>query len=411
MKKMLAVSTVLILLGLSTAAGQGKISGVMFGDYYYNMARDASFGGLSNVASPAGGTAFQAFQFRRIDLTYDNDISEQFTTRFRLEADQIQETVDGTKSFTTTIPKSSITVPIDTSTKGVTATVPAGTGTISNQASKISTFVKDAFLKWKNVFSGSDLIFGIQPTPAFDISEAAWGYRSLEKTIMDLRGIVSSRDIGLALRGKITGDGMINYWLMVGNNSGNAPETDKYKRYYANIQVKPTTNLQATIYVDYKDAANILNSYTNSSVSNSATTAALFVGYSEPFSYNVGIEGFLQSTSNALKDTAAKSYNSKTAIGISIFGSYYIIPELAVVARYDDFNPSTDDNSKNPAHYGTGVAGNLARNYIIAGLSWKVDKNVSIMPNVLYETYNAANGKTAPNASVTARLTVNYVFL
>ena len=50
--------------------------------------------------------------------------------------------------------------------------------------------VKDAWLKWKNIFSGSDLIFGISPTPAFDVSEGAWGHRYLEKTIMDLDGIV-----------------------------------------------------------------------------------------------------------------------------------------------------------------------------------------------------------------------------
>jgi len=374
MKKMLAVSTIFILLGLSVAVGQGKFGGYMFSDYYYNVARDANFTSLSNSAlssNSPGGTALQAFQMRRVYFTYDNDISEQFTTRFRLEVDQAANASNG----------------------------------------KIGSFVKDAYIKWKNIFSGSDLIFGIQPPPAYEVSEAAWGYRSLEKTIMDLRGIVSSRDQGISLHGKITNDGMINYWVMLANNSANSPETDKYKRYYAHVQLKPTTNLQATLYVDYKDAADVLNSYTKNTVSNAALTTAVFLGYSEPFSYNIGIEGFLQSTSNALKDTSAKTYNDKSAIGISVFGSFNIIPELAVVARYDNFNPSSDNNSKDPVHYGTGTAGNLARNYIIAGLSWKVDKNVSIMPNVLYETYEAPKGGTTPDASVTARLTLYYIFL
>jgi len=374
MKKMLAVSTIFILLGLSVAVGQGKFGGYMFSDYYYNVARDANFTSLSNSAlssNSPGGTALQAFQMRRVYFTYDNDISEQFTTRFRLEVDQAANASNG----------------------------------------KIGSFVKDAYIKWKNIFSGSDLIFGIQPPPAYEVSEAAWGYRSLEKTIMDLRGIVSSRDQGISLHGKITNDGMINYWVMLANNSANSPETDKYKRYYAHVQLKPTTNLQATLYVDYKDAADVLNSYTKNTVSNAALTTAVFLGYSEPFSYNIGIEGFLQSTSNALKDTSAKTYNDKSAIGISVFGSFNIIPELAVVARYDNFNPSSDNNSKDPVHYGTGTAGNLARNYIIAGLSWKVDKNVSIIPNVLYETYEAPKGGTTPDASVTARLTLYYIFL
>jgi hypothetical protein len=371
MKKMVTISAFLILLGLTTAVGQGKFSGYMFGDYYYNVARDAGIP-TSNIASPAGTTAFQAFQYRRIYFTYDNDISEQFTTRFRLEADQAANASNG----------------------------------------KIGSFVKDAYLKWKNIFPGSDLTFGIQPPPAYEVSEAAWGYRSLEKTIMDLRGIVSSRDQGISLHGKITNDGMVNYWVMWGNNSANSPETDKYKRYYAHIQLKPTANLQATLYVDYKDVADVLNSYTKSNVSNAALTTAVFLGYSVPFSFNIGVEAFLQSTSNALKDTVAKSYSSKSTMGISVFGSVNIIPELAVVARYDNFNPSTDDKGKDPVAVTASVAnGNLSRNYIIAGLAWKVDKNVSIMPNVLYETYETPKGGKAIDASTTARLTVYYVFL
>jgi hypothetical protein len=384
MKKMLAVSMFLILLGSSAVFSQGKFSGYMFGDYYYNVMRDANIPS-SNVASPAGGTAFQAFQFRRIYFTYDNDISEQFTSRFRLEADQVQETVDGTKSYT--IPATS--APVDT--VHWKAAVPAGT--VSNQASKISVFVKDAYLKWKNVFSGSDLIFGIQPTPAYDVSEAAWGYRSLEKTIMDLRGIVSSRDMGISLKGKVTEDGMVNYWLMFANNSGNAPETDKYKRYYAHVQVKPITNLQATLYVDYKDVPDI------TAGSNGTTTTALFVGYSEPFAYNLNFEAFMTSQANAFTP-AGGTLGSKNGLGFSVFGSYNVIPELAAILRYDYWDPNTDGSS----------VGDV-RNYVIAGVSWKADKNVSIMPNVLYETYEAQTGHGAPDPSITARVTLNYIFL
>jgi len=378
---MLAVSTLLILLGLTTAVGQGKFSGYMFGDYYYNVGRDASIPS-SNIASPAGTTAYQAFQLRRIYFAYDNDISEQFTTRFRLEADQ---------AAATSAPTASGDV------------LPSG---------KVGVFVKDAYLMWKNVFGGSNLIFGVQPTPAYDVSEGAWGYRSLEKTIMDLRGTVPSRDLGISLKGKITSDGMINYWAMFANGSGNNVEIDKYKRYYAHIQLKPVTNLQATLYVDYKDAVDILNTYTKNTVSNSAVTTALFLGYSEPFSYNIGVEAFVQSISNALKDTSAKSYAAKSTMGFSVFGSYNILPELAIVARYDNFNPSTDDKGKDPVAVTAAVANaNLSRNYIIAGFSWKVDKNVSIMPNVLYETYETPKGGKAINASTTARLTAYYVFL
>ncbi|MGD0592007.1 MAG: hypothetical protein ABSA44_14600 [Bacteroidota bacterium] len=368
MKKTLPIIASLIVLGSTAIFGQGKFSGYMFGDYYYNVGRDSSFNHTapSNSASSSsapGAKAMQAFQFRRIYLAYDNDISEQFTTRFRLEADQ--------------------------------GALASSTGDVLSSG-KVSVFVKDAYLRWKNIFSGSDAIFGVQPTPAYDVSEAAWGYRSLEKTIMDLRGIVDSRDMGLSLKGKITGDGMLNYWLMLGNGAGTAkPETDRYKRYYAHIQLKPTTNLQATLYIDYKDVPNI------AAGNNSTTTTALFVGYAEPFMYNIGVEGFMTSQSNAFTPTGG-SLGSKDGLGVSVFGSVNLIPELAAVVRYDYYDPNTNS--------ATNAKGDV-RNYVIAGLSWKVDKNVSIMPNLLYETYEAPVGKGEPDPSITARLTLYYVFL
>jgi hypothetical protein len=378
MKKTLPIIASLILLSSTAMFGQGKISGYMFGDYYYNVTRDANLGS-TNVASPAGAENFQAFQFRRIYITYDNDISEIFTSRFRLEADQIQETVDGTKAATI----------LDT------ASIRKSGVTIANPSSKISTFVKDAFLRWKNVFAGSDLIFGIQPTPAYEISEAAWGYRSLDKTIMDLRGIVSSRDMGISLKGKLAGNGMLNYWVMLANNSGNSPETDKYKRYYMHLQFKPVVNLQATLYVDYKDVANVKTG------NNGTWTTALFVGYTEPFMYNINVEAFMTSQSNAFTPTGG-TLDSKNGMGISIFGSYNVNPEVALVGRYDYFDPNTNSavNAKGDV-----------RNYAIAGLSWKVDKNVSIIPNILFESYEKPTGGKTIADSKTARLTVYYIFL
>ena len=374
MKKSLILLAVGLIAISATALSQGKFSGYMFGDYYYNVARDSSFNhtapsAAASSASAPGAKSMQAFQIRRIYFAYDNDISEQFATRFRLEADQ-----------------------------GAT---PGGAVTGDELVGgKVSVFVKDAYLTWKNVFSGSNLIFGVQPTAAYDISEAAWGYRFLEKTIMDLRGIVPSRDLGIALKGKVMSDGMVNYWVMIANGSGNNPESDKYKRYSANIQCKPITNLQATVYVDYKDAGQKVVS--GSLVSNSTTIEALFVNYSEPFAYNLGFEAFMQSQSNQFTTTGATTPKTQSGLGYSLWGSYTIMPELAVVARYDSYDPNTDSDNK--------AKGDL-RNYIIGGLSWKADKNVSISPNILYETYEAPAVGTAPDASLTARLTFYYVFL
>ncbi len=138
-----------------------KISGYMFGDYFYNVARDTAINSLSNTAT-GGAKDFNGFQFRRIYLTFDGDISPVLASRFRME--------------------------------GTTG----------------SPFIKDAYIRWKNISGSSELVFGLQPMPAVEISENIWEYRSLEKSILDLHGIVSSRDLAVSLRGKVDAEGMID---------------------------------------------------------------------------------------------------------------------------------------------------------------------------------------------------------
>ncbi len=367
MKRPITLLAALIMLCAAGSFSQGKFSGYMFGDYYYNIARDSAFnsGNLPNSAVN-GKKDFQAFQFRRIYFAYDNDISEKFTSRLRFEADQNSNTTDG----------------------------------------KISVAVKDAYLKWKSIFSGSDLLFGISPTPAFDISEAAWGYRSLEKTIMDLRGIVPSRDLGLALRGKVDEDGAVNYWFMVANGAGQKPEGDKYKRYYLNVQVKPAKNLQATLYGDYQSAPDVNDPTSTTTpkatVSGSVLTGAAFIGYGDPGNFNIGAEAFLQSKMHGMTDSSSASgaLKSLSSLGISVFGSVNLHPDLALVLRYDYFDPNTDSYIKGDV-----------RNYFLGGLACKPDKNVSIIPNLQVETYQSVAGGRSIDASVTGRLTFYYIFL
>ena len=364
MKRVLLVAVGLFVLSQSSLVAQGKFSGYMFGDYYFNVAKDpnqAAFASSAANGAAPGGTAFQAFQIRRAYFAYDNDISEQFTTRFRLEMD----------------PSASLF-----------------------GSNKIGAYVKDAYLQWKEVFGGSSLFFGISPSPTFDASESYWGYRSLEKTIMDLRGIVPSRDYGVALKGKLTGDGMFNYWVMFANGSGNSPETDKYKRYYGQISVKPNANLYAMVNVDFVDRAQIADPFNaGKKVDDGTLTASGFVTYIQPYTFKVGLEAFMASQSNGYNNGTA--LKSKSGLGYSLWASVDIKPELSVVARYDNFDPNTDGNAKGDA-----------RNLIIAGLDWKADKNVHVMPNLYYESYeDPGTGAAAPKAAVVARVTLYWIFL
>lgn len=338
----------------------GKISGYMFGDYFYNAVRDTGLSTLSNVAN-GGKQDLNGFQLRRVYFTYDNDISENFTSRFRLEADQTANTSDG----------------------------------------KIGVFVKDAYLTWKNIFNGSDLTFGIQPTMVIENADADWGHRFLEKTILDLRGIVSSRDIALSLKGKFDSDGVFKYWVMIGDGSGNKPETDKYKRFYAHLQYNPIKNLSVTLYGDLKSKPSVDDPQNNSAspatLSNSDLNYALLLGYKEKDNFSVGAEVFLNTTQNGIRSSSI--VKDRNGIGVSFFGSYNFSQQFSVVGRFDYFDPNTNTDFKGDS-----------RNWFIFSLNYKPVDKVTISPNIIVETYEAINGRSI-DASVTPRITLYYNFL
>ncbi len=346
----------------SSVPGQdkGRFSSLVYADYFYNVTRDSSSGSFANAALN-GGNAFQAFQFRRIYFTYDYDLAEEFTSRFRLEADQAALTTDG----------------------------------------KIGVFVKDAFIRWKKIFGTSDLYFGIQPTPAFEVSEGVWGYRSLEKTILDLRGIVGSRDFGVSLRGSMDQEGMVQYAVLVANGTGNKPESDKYKRYYGHLRLKPLAGTDVTLYADYHARPTVTNPYGASTpkakVNNSILTMALFAGIHPAEPLRIGAEGFLQSTSNGFNTGTALA--TKKAMGFSLFARWMASTDLEALVRFDYFDPNTTSSVKGDS-----------RNYVIAGIDWKVNKNVSVIPNLQLETYEKSAAGVSYESSLTARITLQWQF-
>ncbi|MGA7160636.1 MAG: hypothetical protein WBZ48_06520 [Bacteroidota bacterium] len=397
MQKYLLLLAVGLFLVTGSAFSQMTFSGYMFGDYYYNVTRDPVF----NVKAPAnsalssaapGSESMQAFQFRRIYFTMDDNISPVFAARLRFEADQ-------------------------SANPGVTAPA-AGSSADELVSGKMAPFVKEAWVAWKEIFTGSTLTFGNQLTPGFAISEANWGFRFLEKTIMDQKGLVGAVDLGISLRGKLTSDGVLNYWLMIGNNSGSGlstgstngttPEQNKYKRYYADIQVVPDKMWMATAYVDYAAAGDIPNLAKTALVNNGTLTEAVYVGYgrstltsSAPTQTNVGVEGFMQQQSNGYVSSSG-SLASRNVLGYWVYGVYYFIPEIAVVGRYDSFDPNTASDN---------AAKGDSRNYALGGLVYKPDKNIFISPNIVWESYEAPVVGPSVKASLTARLTLWYLYL
>jgi hypothetical protein len=161
-----------------------KISGLMFGDYYWF---NKSHRDQVSSSDPTLVRELHGLWFRRLYLTYDFAYSEHLSTRFRLEANS-----DG--NFT---------------------------------GGDLVPYVKDAYLKWTSK-QKQQLTLGIQPTLTFNWLEEIWGLRHIEKTPADLYGLDSSRDFGVTLSGP-SWIGGHSYGAQFGNDSGGGSETQDGK--------------------------------------------------------------------------------------------------------------------------------------------------------------------------------------
>lgn len=337
---------------------KGRFSGFMFGDYYYNILRDENVASLP-FANFKDSKDQNGFEFRRIYFTYDYQISPDFNTRFRLEVEQFS--------------------------------------LLSNN--KISAFVKDAYLQWKDIFHWADLIFGIQPTPTFDISEYVWENRHLEMTIVDLYGFIGSRDFGISLKGKINRDGTLNYHFMFGNGSGNRPEMDRYKTLYANLLYKLNSNIYFNLSYYHKYQKPVQNRYfTNQFLKKDEDLLSIFFSYKHRDKFKIGFEGFYNFVRNNFNDSVAQLYYNRNMLGLTLFGILYFSNKFNFVARYDYFDPNILKDFTNDR-----------RCLYLFGLNYKPVDKVYISPALLIETYERTTKKSY-KPSVTSRLVFFYIF-
>ena len=339
------VSTLTLVSG---ALGQehsfGKVHGYVFGDYFYMVGADSAKvrGSGQYSATPKD---FQAFQFRRLYLYYDHTLSDKFFAQFLLEGND--------KTFE-----------------------PGG---------KHGVFVKSAYLEWKEAIPMGSISIGLVPTPTWSLlSEKVWNYRSIEKTIIDFRGFGNASDIGLQLRGKFDRDGTFSYVAMIGNGTGQKPESNKYKKYYGSLSVKPLKELVLEGYFDYEPAAFEKNK----------TTLKAFAAYQTP-SFTFGVEAFQQ--------TQAKAGAAATDIkpsGISFF-TWAQIPGVDALNGFIRFDMFDADTKVTNAGY--------KENFIVAGLDYMPIPSVHLMPNIWINTYSV-KGTGSREADVAARITLFYVY-
>ena len=305
-------------------------SGLAWIDYSYTLASDDPEEEGANT-----------FDYRRIYLTADAPLGDGFRARVRLEAQGRSTTAQG----------------------------------------RPAPFVKDAWAAWTYTASGHRAVLGVQPPPLFQVAEATWGYRSLDKTVIDRARVRDSRDFGLRLEGPLASGGALRYAAMIGNGNGVQPEPrgEGSKHYYGQLQYIPDGPLRATLGADYTSRVPL-------SVQREASSqVSAFVGAVTP-AYRVGVDVFY--VRNTFDDPAQEDNDG---VGASAFAVVNASPRTALIARYDYL----DDDVRL-------TGGN--QHYVLGGAAFRPTPNVALVPNVL------ATQPEGGDATVLGRVTVDVRF-
>jgi len=341
----------------------GKIWGYTFGDVIYKVEGDTLTFGRSEFAKTEKGVI--GGKLRRIYFGYDYNLSPKWSTRLLFESNA-----------------STIT--------------PSG---------NFGIVVKLGYLEYKNfseVIPNAKVRVGLIPTPVFAFPEKAWGYRSVEKEALDIRGFSSSTDQGISLEGNFTQEGNSGFTVMVGNGVGNKPETRKYLEYYLSVHKKFFDDkLNLELMTNYKKVDEDLN----------RILLRGFASYSVS-DFRAGIE-----VSPNLVDEKAllgdESVNIETQpLLLSAFVSPRVLKNTWLFLRYDYFNPDMDYNENI-------IYRNQAQNYdehlFIAGVQIEIhnksNHNINIMPNIHINAYDKKKPDIiGRDADVVLRTTVYYNF-
>ncbi len=329
---------ILIIISIDVFAQEkpkGKFNGVLFGDFFYKFNGDSS--NASNQYSSYNEKT-QGVTVRRARLHYEHNFNEDFTGNFGIELNDVTK--------------------------------------IDN---KMSFMVYDAQFEWKNVVPNSSIVFGLMPAPTFvwGMSEAMYGYRSLEKTITDKNKIGTALEIGAMLKGKFDKEGKYGYTIMYGNGKGSSAEVSKFPKFYGSVFAKFLNSFVVEAYFDYQNSYNEQYRFTAKSVLAYKTNDYTFI-----------FEPFFQNRNNAVNLSLPQN-----PIGFTLSGKVNILKKsdaekaevLNVFGRYDYFDPDSNN----------GTLG-FKENFLVAGVDFIPFKGFHIMPNIWL---NAYKDKSSANIS------------
>jgi hypothetical protein len=270
-------------------------------------------------------------------------------------------------------------------------------------------YIKAMNIRFKNVIPRATIIAGQQATPTFaTLVDGIWGYRSIEKSIADQRGVSSSTDLGIAISGKIGKNENVGYDVMVGNNNGAKPENNNFKKLYTSLYAY-FLDKKLVIQGNYETGRTALNP-----VEKNFSTFKAFIGYKTPTT-TVGIDAFKQLQTNSssyLQGTSDTASIDAEPFGISFFVTQQLKKDkLNLFARFDIYDPDSKFNS-NKTYLGT--YNSNKESFATIGLDFIPYKNVHIMPNIWFDHFHSkmadATGTLKNDYDLEGRITLYFLF-
>ena len=407
---------------------QRRLWGYAFGDAYFDQhspAVTSTLGKENNYYQTPSNR--NAFQFRRLYLGYDYEINKKFKAEVLLASEPNENTTPST------------------ATSGIVNGDNLADG-------RMSFYIKNFNLRVREVWSGTDFVVGEMSTPGFalneagtnaptSLSEATWGYRSIERTITDFHKN-NSYDVGVALQGTFDpATKNYGYVFMIGDNTTSSlttvynpnsavsptnpnPNTGFFKIFYGDLWGKfLEQKLFVDVYADYAKTQS--NTAVATTVVSSGTLGTqehnmfkIFVSYNtSPIS--VGVEAYTQKIGLAVTNKNTLTAEDATVHGLSIWAKGSITKgKLGWFARYDGYNPDTKITGADAYAVNTNYGSydpTVKEKFVTGGLDFTPAKNIHFMPNVWFVQYKnqldaATAGYQPDNHTLVYRMTFFYTF-
>ncbi|RKY52795.1 MAG: hypothetical protein DRP89_07125, partial [Candidatus Neomarinimicrobiota bacterium] len=220
---------------------------------------------------------------------------------------------------------------------------------------RLHVYVKYAYLDWKVKPAGT-LILGQQGTNYFNIEEANWGLRFVEKAPMDRLKMATSADMGIGFKRELI-DNLHFHATYVHGTGYKHPEDNSEKKigvqlFYGQPKLtkKDGFNAGATVAIEPYDSEN-------------KQTIAAFGGFAKS-GLRIGGEFDIKKSSEV---------DNRQQV-MAAYCAYKALDNLTIFGRVDIYDSNTETKDD----------GNT---YIIVGIDYSACKGFHMAPNIRYKSY------------------------